>query len=120
MTFSFTSPVVASAWLTDHLEDVVLADVRWYLDGRDASEVDEARHRDLVLDARAPERFAGTSEPVDARAGHIPGARNAPWSRNLDPATRRFLGAGELRSRYEEVGATDAGDVVCYCGSGVT
>jgi thiosulfate/3-mercaptopyruvate sulfurtransferase len=74
----------------------------------------------LVLDARAGERYRGEVEPVDPRAGHIPGARSAPSSDNLtvndvpvfrDPAT--------LRRRYAELGA-EAREPVVYCGSGVT
>ncbi|MEO6418428.1 MAG: rhodanese-like domain-containing protein, partial [Polyangiaceae bacterium] len=38
----------------------------------------------LVLDARSAERYRGDSEPVDARPGHIPGARSAPWPGNLE------------------------------------
>jgi thiosulfate/3-mercaptopyruvate sulfurtransferase len=71
-----------------------------------------------VLDARAPERFRGETEPVDARAGHVPGARNAPWAANLDPDTGRFLPAAELRERYEALGAGP--DTIVYCGSGVS
>ena len=73
-----------------------------------------------VLDARAAERFRGETEPIDAVAGHIPGARSAPFSGNLDPATGRFLPADELRARYAELGVGDAREVVAYCGSGVT
>ncbi|HZQ29210.1 MAG TPA: sulfurtransferase [Acidimicrobiales bacterium] len=69
-----------------------------------------------VLDARAPERYRGDVEPVDPRAGHVPGARNAPWAANLDPATGRFLPAAALRARYDEFGPVE----IAYCGSGVT
>jgi thiosulfate/3-mercaptopyruvate sulfurtransferase len=72
----------------------------------------------VLLDARAPERYRGETEPVDARAGHIPGALNAPWSRNLDE-DGRFLPAEELRRRYEAFGAERA-PVVASCGSGIT
>jgi thiosulfate/3-mercaptopyruvate sulfurtransferase len=72
----------------------------------------------VVLDARAPERFRGEVEPVDPRAGHIPGARSVPVRANVD-ATGRFLPAGELRERFAAAGVTDDSPVVSYCGSGV-
>jgi thiosulfate/3-mercaptopyruvate sulfurtransferase len=74
----------------------------------------------LLFDARAAERYRGENEPVDPRAGHIPGARNLPFSGNLDPATMRYRPAAELRARYEAAGAGLGADVVAYCGSGVT
>ena len=73
----------------------------------------------VVLDARQPERFRGEAEPIDPRAGHIPGARNVSCRENVD-ATGRFLPAGELRARFEAAGVTDGATVVSYCGSGVT
>ncbi|MCM4081911.1 sulfurtransferase [Paractinoplanes hotanensis] len=73
----------------------------------------------VVLDARQPERFRGESEPIDPRAGHIPGARNVPCRGNVD-ATGRFLPAELLCERFEAAGVTDGADVVSYCGSGVT
>ena len=79
-----------------------------------------ASHRArLVLDARAPERYRGETEPVDPRAGHIPGARNAPWTRNLtaEPVPV-FLPPSVLRRHYEALGAAREKPVV-YCGSGV-
>jgi thiosulfate/3-mercaptopyruvate sulfurtransferase len=86
----------------------------------DAEMVDRLRAGGaLLLDARARERYLGQTEPVDARAGHIPGARNAPHAGNLD-ADGRLLGADALRARYRELGALDADTVVAYCGSGVT
>lgn len=80
----------------------------------------------LILDARAPERYEGKTEPIDARAGHIPGARNAPVSGNLravpsgsDTVDFRFRNAAELQAHYDALGANGAQEIVLYCGSGV-
>ena len=73
----------------------------------------------VVLDARAPERFRGETEPVDPVAGHVPGAVNAPTAGNLG-ADGCFLPADELRARYAALGAVEGADVAVYCGSGVT
>jgi thiosulfate/3-mercaptopyruvate sulfurtransferase len=70
-----------------------------------------------LIDARAPERYKGETEPVDPVAGHIPGARNAFWQTNLDE-DGRYLPPDELRRRYESIGVTE-GKAVVYCGSGV-
>jgi thiosulfate/3-mercaptopyruvate sulfurtransferase len=76
--------------------------------------------RRLLLDARAAERFRGESEPLDPRAGHVPGAKNAPWTANLtSDAVAVFRPPAELRARYEALGARREEPVV-YCGSGVT
>jgi thiosulfate/3-mercaptopyruvate sulfurtransferase len=69
----------------------------------------------VLIDARAPERYRGESEPIDKRAGHIPGAVNMPFARNLD-ARGRFRPPAELRALYEKLGP----DVIASCGSGVT
>jgi thiosulfate/3-mercaptopyruvate sulfurtransferase len=74
----------------------------------------------LLLDARVPDRFAGKIEPVDARPGHIPGARNAPFVQNLVEPAGAFRSRGELVRHYETLGAVTAPSVVAYCGSGVT
>jgi thiosulfate/3-mercaptopyruvate sulfurtransferase len=74
----------------------------------------------LVLDARAPERYRGETEPLDPRAGHVPGARNAPFTGNLTGGqVPVFLPPAELRQRYAALGAAEREPVV-YCGSGVT
>lgn len=73
----------------------------------------------VLLDARAAERYRGEVEPIDPRAGHIPGAVSAPTAGNLD-GDDRFLGAAELRARYEALGVSDTAAVGVYCGSGVT
>ncbi len=69
-----------------------------------------------LLDARAPERYRGDKEPVDPKAGHIPGALSAPWTGNLGP-DGRFKTPDELRRRFAHLGA--AAGAVAYCGSGV-
>jgi thiosulfate/3-mercaptopyruvate sulfurtransferase len=74
----------------------------------------------LVFDARAPERYRGEVESIDPRAGHIPGARNAPFAKNLtEGPVPVFRPADELRRHYESLGASDREPIV-YCGSGVT
>jgi thiosulfate/3-mercaptopyruvate sulfurtransferase len=73
----------------------------------------------VLLDARAGARYRGETEPIDPKAGHIPGARSAPSADNLAP-DGRFLPAPELRARFEALGVTDAAPVGVYCGSGVT
>lgn len=76
--------------------------------------------RALILDARAPERYRGETEPIDARAGHIPGARSAPLSGNLITADdARFRNASDLQAHFDAVGANGADEIVAYCGSGV-
>lgn len=72
----------------------------------------------LVLDARAKERYRGDTEPVDARAGHIPGAKNAPWSENIFDG--KFLAPSELEKKYRALGADSNRELIVYCGSGVT
>ena len=69
-----------------------------------------------VLVARAGERYRGETEPVDPKAGHIPGAESAPYAGNLGP-DGRLKPAAELRRRYAELGALHG--AVVYCGSGV-
>ena len=74
---------------------------------------------DVLIDARAPERWSGETEPVDPVAGHIPGAVNVPTTDNLDEHGR-FRSPGRLREAYARVGADTSASVAAYCGSGVT
>jgi len=78
------------------------------------------RGEGLLLDARAPERFEGKVEPIDARPGHIPGAKSAPFVSNLTRPGGPFRTRDELRQQYASLGAGAKAPVVAYCGSGVT
>jgi thiosulfate/3-mercaptopyruvate sulfurtransferase len=73
----------------------------------------------VLLDARAGERYRGEVEPIDPRAGHIPGAVSAPAAGNLGQ-DGRFLPADALRRRFERLGVRPEVPVAAYCGSGVT
>ncbi len=76
----------------------------------------------VLLDSRAAERYRGELEPVDPRAGHIPGACNRPATENLD-AAGRLLAPGELAAVLTGLGVrpgAGAREVAAYCGSGVT
>ena len=79
-----------------------------------------ARGEQVLVDARAADRFAGRNETLDPVAGHIPGARNHPFAGNLAP-DGRFLGTAELRERWAQTlaGAAPAA-LIAMCGSGVT
>lgn len=76
------------------------------------------RHNELegrtLIDVRAAERYRGDVEPVDPKAGHIPGAVNMPMDDSLDDSGR-FLTPAALRERYAAIGDR----AVVHCGSGV-
>ena len=96
------------------------------LDAAGAAEVASAG---ILLDARAPARYRGETEPVDRIAGHIPGAVSAPTAGNVT-SDGFFRPTADLRARFADLGvaavANDgrgagAGQAVgAYCGSGVT
>ena len=69
-----------------------------------------------LIDARLGERYRGEKEPIDPKAGHIPGALNLPYAATVGP-DGRFKSAAELRRLFQSLGATDG--AVFYCGSGV-
>ena len=98
----------------------------------DADAAADLARRGVLLDARAAERYRGEVEPIDPRAGHVPGAISAPTSENLTPSGT-FRPAAELRARFRQLGLLPDRDsdgdstataapppVGVYCGSGVT
>jgi thiosulfate/3-mercaptopyruvate sulfurtransferase len=71
-----------------------------------------------LIDARAPERYAGEQEMIDPVAGHIPGAINRFFKDNLQ-ADGRFKEAGQLQAEFLGL-LDDPAHVVQQCGSGAT
>jgi thiosulfate/3-mercaptopyruvate sulfurtransferase len=73
-----------------------------------------------LVDARGADRFAGQNETLDPVAGHVPGAVNHPFNRNLG-ADGRLLPPETLRDAWSAtLGAHAPRDVVAMCGSGVS
>lgn len=70
----------------------------------------------IVVDSRAPERYKGEVEPIDPKAGHIPGAKNYHWKDVLDEKGR-FKSKEELKEIFEELKKYD--EIVLQCGSGI-
>lgn len=85
--------------------------------------MDHLRRRGQLVDVRSPEEFRGERMHMPdypnegaLRGGHIPGAKNVPWARAVDPETHTFLPADRLRAIYlEEQGLDPDRDVVTYC-----
>lgn len=82
-----------------------------------ASVDDLKRGTGKAVDARARERYLGETEPIDAVAGHIPGAVSMPWMENLD-LKGHFLPSKQLSERWRQIGGSE--HAISYCGSGVT
>jgi thiosulfate/3-mercaptopyruvate sulfurtransferase len=87
----------------------------------DTRAVEQALARgELLVDVRGAERYSGETEPLDAVAGHVPGALNLPYMQNLD-ASGRFRSREELAALWRErTGAAAGRAPICMCGSGVT
>lgn len=72
-----------------------------------------------VLDARDADRYAGTVEPVDPKAGHLPGALSLPMTSNLE-TDLRFRPPQVLADGFDALGIDERTHVIAHCGSGVT
>ncbi|MGH3786994.1 MAG: sulfurtransferase [Pseudonocardiaceae bacterium] len=83
----------------------------------DAAQAAALARNGVLLDARAAPRYRGEAEPVDPRAGHVPGAVNVPFS-ELTDAQGRWLPPMRLRELTQQWQVTGAG-VGAYCGSGI-
>ena len=76
--------------------------------------------RNVLVDARGADRFAGQNETIDPVAGHIPGAYNHPFAQNLD-ARGRFLPSDALRAKWlQTLRGQPPSQAIAMCGSGVT
>ncbi|WP_242112125.1 sulfurtransferase [Luteimonas aquatica] len=76
----------------------------------------------LLIDARAAERFRGEVEPIDRKAGHVPGAVNRPYARNLaEGGAGAFKPASQLAEEFARLlDGRAPREVAVMCGSGVT
>ncbi|HLS02068.1 MAG TPA: rhodanese-like domain-containing protein, partial [Beutenbergiaceae bacterium] len=72
----------------------------------------------IVIDAREAHRYRGEFEPIDPRAGHIPGALNLPVSENFSPSGK-IKTEDELQDNFSQAGVSTTSAVAVYCGSGV-
>ena len=94
----------------------------WKLHILTMADVDRAR-RDAswrVVDVRSEPRFRGETEPIDPIAGHIPGAVNLPFAKNVEHGGH-FKPAKVLRHQFDKVlGDIEPKHVIVHCGSGVT
>ncbi len=69
----------------------------------------------VLVDARSPEEYAGRTKRA-ARAGHIPGAVNFPWTEAMDPQRQlRLKNQTQLKRMLEELGVTPNKEVITYC-----
>jgi thiosulfate/3-mercaptopyruvate sulfurtransferase len=85
----------------------------------DAEGAAAAARSGVLLDARAPARYAGEVEPLDSVAGHIPGAFNAPTSMSVG-SDMRLRDRDKVARGFANLGVTPGVEVAAYCGSGVT
>lgn len=108
---SATSKPQREGTLTVRLRPELLVDVAYVREHLD----DPAMQ---LLDARAIERFAGETEPIDPVAGHIPGARQRWFKENFD-AGGRLKSREQLREEFARAGV-DPERTVHQCGSGVS
>lgn len=74
----------------------------------------------VLVDARGTEKFHGINETTDPRGGHIPGAINHPYTRNLTP-DGHFKSPDALREDWRAVlGTHPPAALIASCGSGVS
>ena len=112
-------PLVATASVVAPREFSPRADHEAYVSADDVASL-VGRGAAILLDALARERFEGRIEPLDPKAGHVPGARSHPFSANLG-ADGRFWAPPALRSQFSTLlGSAPASAIVSMCGSGVT
>ncbi|MFK9093391.1 sulfurtransferase [Bacillus salipaludis] len=84
----------------------------------DVEEVKEAveKQNKILIDSREEKRYLGLEEPIDKKAGHIPGAINKPWMNGLKE--NKYLPVDEQKHRFSDIDPDS--QIIVYCGSGVT
>jgi thiosulfate/3-mercaptopyruvate sulfurtransferase len=90
----------------------------WVVDAQEVRRIVAGQADAILIDARAHDRYSGEVEPIDAVAGHIPGAVNYPWQNGLNEKGM-WKAERMQKARFSEVLAEKL-PIVVYCGSGVT
>ncbi|WP_413309261.1 sulfurtransferase [Bacillus sp. 1P10SD] len=84
---------------------------------KEVEEVVQYRPKDCILiDSREEKRYLGLEEPIDKKAGHIPGALNKPWMDGLH--SNQYKTVEEQKQRFSNIDVKSK--IIVYCGSGVT
>ncbi|MEH7500888.1 sulfurtransferase [Neobacillus drentensis] len=78
--------------------------------------VEKKLENKILIDSRESKRYLGLEEPIDKKAGHIPGAINKPWMEGLSES--RYKKSEEQRQRFSDIDPNK--EIIVYCGSGVT
>lgn len=104
-------PIQIPASYTPHIQTHLIADIE---EVRNASTTGGA----VLIDSREYPRYLGEVEPLDKKAGHIPGAVSMFWKENLQEGTTKIKSEDELGSRFNTFDKDQ--DIIVYCGSGVT
>jgi len=116
MTTTVTDPTPTRGYRVAAQEDAIRA-MRTYVEGSVVGKPGFG-----LVDVRSPEEFRGEllapphlPQEQAQRPGHIPGARNIPWAKAVDPETGAFLADDQLRSLYESQGLTPDQEIIAYC-----
>jgi len=116
MTTTVTAPTPTRGYRVSALNDAIRA-MRTYVEDSVVGKPGFG-----LVDVRSPEEFRGEllapphlPQEQAQRPGHIPGARNIPWAKAVDPETGAFLAEDQLRSLYEGQGLTPDQEIVAYC-----
>ncbi|GEL76198.1 sulfurtransferase [Tenuibacillus multivorans] len=99
-----------SSYGTYKVNEQIVADQQYVKEHKDQNNV-------ALIDSRSYERYIGKVEPIDQKAGHIPGAFNYEWTNILDQK-KRFRSSEVLKEYFNELEKMD--EIIVYCGSGVT
>lgn len=73
-------------------------------------------YKTILIDSREEKRYLGLEEPIDKKAGRIPGAINKPWFEGLDSGY--YKQAEDQKQRFTDINPEK--EIIVYCGSGVT
>lgn len=108
---SIDIPVYEKANFADNIHPELLATIEEVKDF-----VNSQPDNLILIDSREEKRYLGLEEPIDKKAGHIPGAINKPWMKGLKK--RGYLPVNKQKQRFSDIDPDK--QIIVYCGSGVT